>query len=100
MAKEHITELAAELEKCGKVLLEIAEAIRTGQPPKKKVQEVAKKELTLEDVRKVAADKSRQGFTEEVRKLIQKYGAKKLSEVDHGRYGDFMKELEEIGHAG
>ncbi len=100
MTKEHITELAAELEKCGKVLLQIAEVMQTEQPPEKKVQEDAKKELTLEDVRKVAADKSRQGFTEDVRNLIQKYGAKKLSEVDHGRYEDFMKELEEIGHAG
>ena len=56
--------------------------------------------LTLEDVRKVAADKSRQGFTDEVRSLIQKYGADKLSGIDAAQYEAFLKELEVIGHAG
>lgn len=55
--------------------------------------------LTLEDVRKVAADKSRQGFTEEVRSLIQKYGADKLSGIDAMQYEAFLKELEVIGYA-
>jgi hypothetical protein len=57
------------------------------------------KKLTLEDVRKTAADKSRQGHTEEVRKLIQKFGASKLSEVDEEKYPALMKDLEAIGHA-
>ena len=57
-------------------------------------------QLTLEDVRKVAADKSRQGFTDEVRSLIQKYGADKLSGIDAAQYEAFLKELEVIGHAG
>lgn len=55
--------------------------------------------LTLEDVRKVAADKSRQGFTEEVRSLIQKYGTDKLSGIDAMQYEAFLKELEVIGYA-
>ena len=59
-----------------------------------------KKALILEDVRKVAADKSRQGFTDEVRVLIQKYGADKLSGIDAAKYEAFLKELEVIGHAG
>ena len=57
-------------------------------------------QLTLEDVRKVAADKARQGFTKEVRSLIQKYGADKLSGMDAAQYEAFLKELEVIGHAG
>ena len=56
--------------------------------------------LTLEEVRKVAADKSRQGFTEEVRQLIQKYGADKLSTMDPEKYGAFLQDLEVMGHAG
>lgn len=56
--------------------------------------------LTLEDVRKVAADKSRQGFTDEVRSLIQKYGADKLSSMDPAKYEAFLKDLGVIGHAG
>ena len=57
-------------------------------------------QLTLEKVRKVAADKARQGFTEEVRRLIQKYGAENLSSIDAAQYEAFLKELEVIGHAG
>ena len=56
--------------------------------------------LTLEDVRKVAADKSRQGFTDEVRSLIQKHGANNLSSVDAAQYSTLLKELEAIDHAG
>lgn len=59
----------------------------------------AEKTLTLEEVRKVAADKARQGHTEEVRQLIQKFGADKLSGVDAARYPAMMKELEAMGHA-
>lgn len=55
--------------------------------------------LTLEDVRKVAADKSRQGFTEEVRSLIQKYGTDKLSGMDPAKYEAFLKELGVLGNA-
>lgn len=57
-------------------------------------------QLTLEDVRKVAADRSRQGFTDEVRNLIQKHGANNLSSVDAAQYSTLLKELEAIGHAG
>jgi acyl-CoA reductase-like NAD-dependent aldehyde dehydrogenase len=57
-------------------------------------------QLTLEDVRKVAADKSRQGFTDEVRSLIQKHGANNLSSVDVAQYSTLLKELEAIGYAG
>lgn len=48
----------------------------------------------------MAADKARQGFTEEVRSLIQKYGADKLSGIDEAKYEAFLKELEVIGHVG
>lgn len=56
-------------------------------------------QLTLEGVRKVAADKSRQGFTDEVRSLIQKHGANNLSGVDAAQYSALLKELEVLGHA-
>lgn len=57
------------------------------------------KKLTLEDVRRVAADKARQGHTDEVRQLIQKFGADKLSGVDAAKYPALMEELEAMGHA-
>ena len=57
------------------------------------------KKLSLEDVRKMAADKARQGHTDEVRQLIQKFGADKLSGVDAAKYPALMEELEAMGHA-
>ncbi|MFR9192071.1 MAG: hypothetical protein ACLVLG_03035 [Anaerovoracaceae bacterium] len=42
--------------------------------------------LTLEQVRAVLADKSRQGHTAEIRALLQKYGASKLSQIDPAHY--------------
>jgi len=50
------------------------------------------KQLTLVDVRAVLADKSRSGFTEQIRELLEKYGAPKLSEIDPARYQNLMEE--------
>jgi len=103
MSKQEIAELAAALESCGKALLKVAASMQTGETvkaPEKKASEPSPKKLTLEDVRKVAADKSRLGFTEDVRALIKKYGADRLSGISEEKYADFLKELEAIGHAG
>jgi hypothetical protein len=51
---------------------------------------------TLEEVRKLLADKSRQGYTDEVRSAILKQGAKKLSDVDPSKYDALLKELEDL----
>lgn len=102
MTDKELTKLASELENCGKALLGIAEAMKAPpdeQPAESDTKEPAKKVLTLEDVRKVAADKSRQGFTDEVRGLIQKYGADKLSGMDPAKYEAFLKELGVLGNA-
>jgi hypothetical protein len=50
------------------------------------------KPLTLVEVRAVLADKSRSGFTEQIRELLEKYGAPKLSEIDPARYQNLMDE--------
>ena len=44
------------------------------------------KALTLEEVRAILAEKSRDGFTAQIRDLLLKYSAKKLSEVDPASY--------------
>ena len=49
-------------------------------------QEPEEKPLTLEEVRAVLAEKSRSGHTEEVRELLNKHGADKLSEIDPAEY--------------
>ena len=53
-------------------------------------------ELTLEQVRAVLADKSRQGHTAEIRTLLQKYGASKLSQIDPAHYKALLAEAEEL----
>ena len=52
------------------------------------------KPLTLEDVRAVLAEKSRAGHTAEVKALLTKYGADKLSEMDPANYQALLSEAE------
>ena len=61
-------------------------------------KEKPKLEIKLEDVRAVLAEKSRAGHTTEVRSLLQKYGAEKLSAVDPANYEALMKDAEVIGN--
>ena len=52
------------------------------------------KALTLEEVRAILAEKSRDGFTAQIRDLLLKYGAKKLSEVDPASYKALVADAE------
>ena len=52
------------------------------------------KPLTLEQVRAVLAEKSRAGHTAEVKALLLKHGADKLSEVDPAEYPALFAEAE------
>lgn len=54
--------------------------------------------LTLEQVRAVLADKSRMGFTAEIRALLQKYGAAKLSGIDSANYKALVADAEVLGN--
>lgn len=66
------------------------------EPQKKepKVKTEKAPEITLEKVRGVLADKSRSGHTAEVRAIIQKYGADRLSDIDPKDYPSVLKEAE------
>ena len=57
----------------------------------------AEKEYTFEDVRKAFSQKSHEGHTDEVRAIIAKFGAEKLSKVSKEFYPALMKELEAVG---
>lgn len=60
----------------------------------KKAPEKKTPEITLEQVRGVLGEKSRAGHTAEVREIIQKYGADRLSEVDPKNYEAIIKDAE------
>lgn len=52
--------------------------------------------VTLEFVRKTLAEKTRAGKQSEVKSLITKFGANKLTEVDPALYSTILKEAEGI----
>lgn len=54
----------------------------------------AEKPLTLEEVRMVLAEKSRAGHTAEVRALLVKHGAEKLSDIDPAKYPALLADAE------
>ena len=54
---------------------------------------------TLDEVRAALAEKSRAGYTADVKALIAKYGADKLSDVDPANYEALLQESEVIGNA-
>ena len=60
--------------------------------------EPVKKELTLTDVRCTLAEKSRAGFKAEVKELLQKHGADKLSDILASEYEALLKEAELLGN--
>ncbi len=55
------------------------------------------KAYTFADVRKAFSAKSHDGYTEEVKALITKYGAAKLSDIKEENYSALMADLEVIG---
>ena len=59
----------------------------------------AEPQLTLEQVRAVLADKSRNGHTAEIRSLLQKYGAAKLSGIDPANYKALLADAEVLTDA-
>jgi hypothetical protein len=85
-------ELAADLARCGNALLALSKAVSGGKPE----TTVPAEAVPLEKVRAVLADKSRLGHTAEVKALLQKHGAVKLSEVDPAKYATLLAEAEAL----
>lgn len=54
------------------------------------------KPVTLEQVRAVLAEKSQAGFTAEVRGLLEKHGAPKLSQIDPSNYAALLADAEDL----
>ena len=114
-----------ELRHCGEVLIGISDTLRemfsggddmtvTQETPAEKPKGKSKaaktaptkepekpaepeKKLTLTDVRAVLAEKSRAGFTEDVKALIAKHGADRLSEVPETEYAALLADAEVLG---
>ena len=64
--------------------------------PKEEKVKQEEKTYEIEDVRKILADKSRLGHTAKIRKFLEKYGAKKLSEIEPSNYNDLVADVEKL----
>jgi len=100
-----MSELAAEiaeLRKCAETIIGIAdsftEMFSSNAEPAEVSNPTAEPVLKLEDVRAVLAEKSRNGFTAEVRALLEKHGAVKLSEIDPQKYKSLLADAEVLGN--
>jgi len=88
---------AAELIRLAGKMLE-SESSETTVPAEVSHPDVSEKKApTLADVRALLAEKSRDGFTAQVRDIITARGANKLSEIDPLEFPAIMKEAEALG---
>lgn len=105
MTTDEKKSLIEEISRCGDALMKIAETLEKeqcdlGNELKEKAS-TPKEEtlLTLEDVRAVLAEKSRIGFTAQIRELLKKYGVEKLSAIKPEKYKSLLEEAKAIGYA-
>lgn len=69
-------------------------APEAGKKEAKQKQDSTEETVTVEKVRAVLAEKSRDGKTQEVRKLLNEFGADKLSAIPEDRFPDLLKKAE------
>lgn len=93
-----LLDLVSDLRSLADSVQAVADAITNNDEAEKQqpepVNEPAKKQITLEEVRAVLAEKSHDGFTAEIRELLQKHGASKLSEIDPSKYPSLLTDAE------
>ena len=85
---DDLRELAGSIQEVCGIVLKGLEA----QPVKK-----TEPAVPMEKVRGVLAEKSRAGHTAEIREILKRHGADRLSAVDPAEYAAVMKEAEELG---
>ena len=99
-----LAQVLDELVACGKALVQVAGAMRTmlseadteaRQPPTMPTAPAPlPRTYTFEEVRQAFAEKSHQGYTEQIRAIITGHGAARLSAVKQEDYPALMAELE------
>jgi len=100
--KQQILELLDQMGAGAQSIVDAVEGLKLvimdGKADVEKAVEVVTpaKEYTFIDVRKAMAAKSHEGFTEQVKALIAKFGVAKLSDVKEADYNALMDELEGI----
>jgi hypothetical protein len=100
--------VVTELRNAAKSLIGVADSLTdlfsgsggVKAPDQQETETSAPKEkpITLEAVRAVLADKSRSGYTAQVKALLEKHGASKLSEIDPAKYPALLAEAKVLGN--
>ncbi len=96
--KNDLSELLTKLRAVSEQINGIVSSIEKLLTPTPEPTIPAKPAITLEQVRAVLAEKSHDGYTAEVRALLQKHGADKLSLIDPAEYESLMKDAEALGN--
>ena len=103
---KQLLELITEMEGTAKYYLRLVDEFKkllsideketetTSEEPKAE----SHKELKLEDVRAVLATKAKDGYKNEMRALLNKYGAESLSALATEHYAAVLEEAGGIGH--
>ena len=91
----------AELRNAAAAINGVADWLVEAYSAKEPAEEVPATEpmLTLEEVRAVLAEKSRKGHTAEIRSLLLKHGADKLSQLDPANYKALLADVEVLKDA-
>ncbi|MGI6256632.1 MAG: hypothetical protein ACOYJU_00975 [Anaerovoracaceae bacterium] len=92
-AGKSIVENATNLMEAGQAVLNIADSLNT-LFGKKEETPTEEKAIEFTDVRAKLAEKSREGHTDEVKALLKKYGADRLSDIKPDDYAALMSEVE------
>ncbi|MGI6226982.1 MAG: DNA ligase [Peptococcales bacterium] len=99
-----LSQTISELKNAAKALINAAESLSDlfagngGMEQASGLSVLENNPLTLEDVRAVLAEKSRNGHTAKIRELLDKYGASKLSQIDPSKYPELLAEAEVLGN--
>ena len=99
---EELRNVCNELERVRTVICDVANWLAekfSGDEAPEAPTPLKEPPLTLEAVRAVLANKSRAGYTAQIRSLLQKYGADKLSGVDPANYKALLADAEELNNA-
>lgn len=80
------------------VVDEMSKAIEELPVEESEPQHLPQRQLALEDVRAVLAEKSHAGCTEQIRDLLGRYGVSRLSAVDPADYPALLEEAEVLGN--
>ncbi len=102
--KKELERLLADLKRCGREISEIVGALTdllSGEEPagaQPAPATEAERAYAFEDIRALLIEKARAGGREEVKALLRKFSAKRLSDVAPADYGALAAEAEMIGN--